>query len=37
MTLAAVLGNGWYNGRVSDGSTYYAKDGNPLSPSRPSC
>ncbi|MFI6878928.1 family 78 glycoside hydrolase catalytic domain [Streptomyces sp. NPDC050400] len=30
VTLAAVLGNGWYNGRVSDGSTYYSKDGNPL-------
>ncbi|MCQ4211803.1 alpha-L-rhamnosidase [Streptomyces longispororuber] len=30
VTLAAVLGNGWYNSRVSDGSTYYSKDGNPL-------
>ncbi|MBC2868390.1 family 78 glycoside hydrolase catalytic domain [Streptomyces mexicanus] len=30
LTLAAVLGNGWYNGRVSDGSVYYAEDGNPL-------
>lgn len=30
VTLAAVLGNGWYNGRVSEGSTYYAKDGKPL-------
>lgn len=30
VTLAVVLGNGWYNGRVSDGSTYYAKDGNAL-------
>ncbi|MFM9441277.1 family 78 glycoside hydrolase catalytic domain [Streptomyces acidiscabies] len=30
VTLAAVLGNGWYNGRVSDGSTYWSKDGNPL-------
>ncbi|MEW2402581.1 family 78 glycoside hydrolase catalytic domain [Streptomyces sp. NPDC046862] len=30
VTLAAVLGNGWYNGRVSEGSTYYAKDGNRL-------
>ncbi|MET7474828.1 family 78 glycoside hydrolase catalytic domain [Streptomyces sp. NPDC005648] len=30
VTLAAVLGNGWYNGRISDGSTYYSKDGNPL-------
>ncbi|MEW1775551.1 family 78 glycoside hydrolase catalytic domain [Streptomyces sp. NPDC086777] len=30
VTLAAVLGNGWYNGRISDGSTYYSKDGNAL-------
>ncbi|WP_428950462.1 family 78 glycoside hydrolase catalytic domain [Streptomyces sp. cg35] len=30
VTLAAVLGNGWYNARVSEGSTYYSKDGNPL-------
>jgi alpha-L-rhamnosidase len=30
VTLAAVLGNGWYNGRVSDGSTYHSKDGNAL-------
>ncbi|MBZ3906063.1 alpha-L-rhamnosidase [Streptomyces griseiscabiei] len=30
VTLAAVLGNGWYNGRVSEGSTYYTKDGNEL-------
>ncbi|MFE1835673.1 family 78 glycoside hydrolase catalytic domain [Streptomyces sviceus] len=30
VTLAAVLGNGWYNGRISEGSTYYSKDGNPL-------
>lgn len=30
VTLAAVLGNGWYNGRVSDGSTYYAENGNAL-------
>ncbi|WP_306320278.1 MULTISPECIES: alpha-L-rhamnosidase [unclassified Streptomyces] len=30
VTLAAVLGNGWYNSRVSEGSTYYSKDGNPL-------
>ncbi|MEU8971985.1 family 78 glycoside hydrolase catalytic domain [Streptomyces monashensis] len=29
-TLAAVLGNGWYNGRVSEGSVYYAQSGNPL-------
>ncbi len=30
VTLAAVLGNGWYNARISDGSTYYSKDGNRL-------
>ncbi|MEV8592608.1 family 78 glycoside hydrolase catalytic domain [Streptomyces sp. NPDC052012] len=30
VTLGAVLGNGWYNCRVSEGSTYYSKDGNPL-------
>ncbi|MFF7133453.1 family 78 glycoside hydrolase catalytic domain [Streptomyces sp. NPDC008196] len=30
VTLAAVLGNGWYNGRVSDHSVYYAEDGNRL-------
>ncbi|WP_239092232.1 alpha-L-rhamnosidase [Streptomyces sp. SID14478] len=30
VTLAAVLGNGWYNARVSEGSTYYSQDGNPL-------
>ncbi|MCG7209188.1 alpha-L-rhamnosidase [Streptomyces arenae] len=30
VTLAAVLGNGWYNSRVSDGSTYYSADGNSL-------
>ncbi|MET8977104.1 family 78 glycoside hydrolase catalytic domain [Streptomyces sp. NPDC004539] len=30
LTLAAVLGNGWYNGRISEGSTYYSGDGNPL-------
>ncbi|KOU78109.1 alpha-L-rhamnosidase [Streptomyces sp. MMG1533] len=30
LTLAVVLGNGWYNGRVSEGSTYYAEDGNAL-------
>ncbi|MGY4743560.1 family 78 glycoside hydrolase catalytic domain [Streptomyces sp. ATMOS53] len=30
VTLAAVLGNGWYNGRISDGSSYYSKDGNAL-------
>ncbi|WSQ07018.1 glycoside hydrolase family 78 protein [Streptomyces sp. NBC_01231] len=30
VTLAFVLGNGWYNGHISDGSTYYSKDGNAL-------
>lgn len=30
VTLAAVLGNGWYNGRISDNSAYYAEDGNRL-------
>ncbi|MBO1330325.1 alpha-L-rhamnosidase [Streptomyces sp. VRA16 Mangrove soil] len=30
VTVGAVLGNGWYNARISEGSTYYAKDGNPL-------
>ncbi|MEV0174228.1 family 78 glycoside hydrolase catalytic domain [Streptomyces sp. NPDC050803] len=30
VTLAAVLGNGWYNGRISDNSAYYSKDGNRL-------
>ncbi|WP_338702936.1 family 78 glycoside hydrolase catalytic domain [Streptomyces sp. Q6] len=30
VTLAAVLGNGWYNARVSEGSTYWSKDGNAL-------
>jgi alpha-L-rhamnosidase len=30
LTLAAVLGNGWYNSRISDGSTYYSKDGRRL-------
>ncbi|MFF9810496.1 family 78 glycoside hydrolase catalytic domain [Streptomyces coeruleorubidus] len=30
VTLAFVLGNGWYNGRVSEGSTYYSQDGNAL-------
>ncbi|MFI7385489.1 family 78 glycoside hydrolase catalytic domain [Streptomyces sp. NPDC049813] len=30
VTLAAVLGNGWYNGRISEGSTYYSPDGNAL-------
>ncbi|MDH6514703.1 alpha-L-rhamnosidase [Streptomyces sp. SAI-135] len=30
VTLAAVLGNGWYNGRVSANSVYYSEAGNPL-------
>ncbi|MFD8567295.1 family 78 glycoside hydrolase catalytic domain [Streptomyces sp. NPDC059639] len=30
VTVGAVLGNGWYNARISEGSTYYSKDGNPL-------
>ncbi|MFF7795412.1 family 78 glycoside hydrolase catalytic domain [Streptomyces sp. NPDC007991] len=30
VALAFVLGNGWYNGRVSEGSTYYSADGNAL-------
>ncbi|MGW7205595.1 family 78 glycoside hydrolase catalytic domain [Streptomyces sp. NPDC054837] len=30
VTLGFVLGNGWYNGRISDGSTYYSPDGNAL-------
>jgi alpha-L-rhamnosidase len=30
VTLAVVLGNGWYNGRASDGSTYYSGNGNAL-------
>ncbi|WP_328752396.1 glycoside hydrolase family 78 protein [Streptomyces sp. NBC_00285] len=30
VTLAAVLGNGWYNGRVSDNSVYHSPDGNRL-------
>ncbi|MGW4909161.1 family 78 glycoside hydrolase catalytic domain [Streptomyces sp. NPDC004270] len=30
VTLGVVLGNGWYNGRISDGSTYYSADGNAL-------
>lgn len=25
VTLAVVLGNGWYNGRVSEGSTYQGR------------
>ncbi|MCX5256983.1 glycoside hydrolase family 78 protein [Streptomyces canus] len=30
VTIAAVLGNGWYNGRISEGSTYYSSDGHAL-------
>ncbi|WP_051740722.1 alpha-L-rhamnosidase [Streptomyces xylophagus] len=30
VTLGFVLGNGWYNGRISDGSTYYSAAGNAL-------
>lgn len=30
VTLAAVLGNGWYNSRVSEASSYYSADGNRL-------
>ena len=30
VTLATVLGNGWYNGRISENGTYYSADGNPL-------
>ncbi|MFD7924180.1 family 78 glycoside hydrolase catalytic domain [Streptomyces sp. NPDC059740] len=30
VVLAAVLGNGWYNARISEGSTYYSADGHPL-------
>ncbi|NNN28942.1 family 78 glycoside hydrolase catalytic domain [Streptomyces sp. S3(2020)] len=30
VTLAAVLGNGWYNSRVSEGSSYYSADGDRL-------
>ncbi|NEB02695.1 alpha-L-rhamnosidase [Streptomyces sp. SID13726] len=30
VTLAAVLGNGWYNGRVSEHSVYYSEAGNRL-------
>ncbi|MFJ5259782.1 family 78 glycoside hydrolase catalytic domain [Streptomyces sp. NPDC088387] len=30
VTLAAVLGNGWYNSRVSEGSTYYSASGQRL-------
>jgi alpha-L-rhamnosidase len=30
VTLAAVLGNGWYNSRVSDNSVYYSEAGDRL-------
>lgn len=30
VTLAAVLGNGWFNSRVSENSSYYSEDGNRL-------
>ncbi len=31
VTLAAVLGKGWYSGRmIAGGSTYFSEDGNPL-------
>ncbi|MDF2266333.1 family 78 glycoside hydrolase catalytic domain [Streptomyces coacervatus] len=30
VTIGVVLGNGWYNGRISDGSTYYSRSGNAL-------
>ncbi|WP_406121641.1 glycoside hydrolase family 78 protein [Streptomyces canus] len=30
VTLAAVLGNGWFNGRISDNSVYHSEDGNRL-------
>ncbi|WP_241266617.1 alpha-L-rhamnosidase [Streptomyces scabichelini] len=30
VTFGAVLGNGWYNGRISSPSTYYSADGNSL-------
>ncbi|EPD66594.1 alpha-L-rhamnosidase [Streptomyces sp. HGB0020] len=30
VTLAAVLGNGWYNSRISENSVYWSGDGNPL-------
>ncbi|MYW69694.1 family 78 glycoside hydrolase catalytic domain [Streptomyces sp. SID8379] len=30
VAVGAVLGNGWYNARISEGSTYYSKDGNAL-------
>jgi alpha-L-rhamnosidase len=30
VTLGAVLGNGWYDSRISERSTYYSTDGNQL-------
>ncbi|MEU9324906.1 family 78 glycoside hydrolase catalytic domain [Streptomyces canus] len=30
VTLAAVVGNGWFNGRISDNSVYHSADGNRL-------
>ena len=30
LTLAAVLGNGWYNSGISNGANYYSRTGNPL-------
>lgn len=30
VTLATVLGNGWYNSRISDGAKYYNSKGNDL-------
>ncbi|MFE2216100.1 family 78 glycoside hydrolase catalytic domain [Streptomyces canus] len=30
VTLAAVLGNGWFNGRISDNSVYHSEEGKPL-------
>ncbi|WP_077065140.1 family 78 glycoside hydrolase catalytic domain [Gracilibacillus massiliensis] len=30
VTLAAVLGNGWYNGDISSGAEYYSRSGNDL-------
>ncbi|CAI3632774.1 MAG: glycoside hydrolase family 78 protein [Clostridium sp.] len=30
LTLGVILGNGWYNGRISEGSTYYSEEGNEL-------
>ncbi|WP_043672500.1 alpha-L-rhamnosidase [Streptomyces xylophagus] len=30
VTLAAVLGNGWYNSRISENSAYWSEEGNSL-------